>query len=82
MARKWQWPFPQTYKTYGGYPMFAIVTVRDGVESVYRQSCRSDKAFALARSVWRNNQPLDEVWVVNQKTGSRRDIISRESEGV
>ena len=74
----WNWPFEQTSDTHGGYPLFAIVLVRDGVEEVFKTRQRSDTAINLAASLWRNNQPLDEIWIVNQKTGSRRDIISRE----
>lgn len=75
----WRWPFEKTTETHGGYSLFAIVTVRDGVEDVYKTHLRADKAIKLARAVWANNQPLDEVWCVNMKLGTRTDVISRET---
>jgi len=74
----WRWPFEQVLEKPHGHPLFAIVTVLDGVESTYKTHLRTDTAMPLARSVWRNNQPLDEVWVVNMRLGTRRDVISRE----
>lgn len=74
----WNWDFDQTDETFGGYPLCAVVTVLSGNESTFKTELRYGTAIHLARSTWKNNQPLDEVWVVNQKLGTRRDIISRE----
>ena len=73
----WNWPFEQTNDTVGGYPLCAVVLKHGTTETVFKTRLRPDTAIQLARSVWKNNQPLDEVWVVNMKLGTRRDIISR-----
>ncbi len=59
------------------YPMYTIYTHLGRRGEVYKTNLRADKVMSLARSVWRNNQPLDRVRVVNQETGATRDEISR-----
>ena len=61
-----------------GYSLFAIYIDDHGKSSIYKADLRADTAIELARSVWRNNQPMDAVRVVNQKTGATRDQISRD----
>ena len=75
-AMPWDWPFEQTDEHVGGYPLCAVVMKHGEHETLFKDRLRPDTAIQLARSVWKNNQPLDEVWVVNQKTGSRSDVIS------
>ena len=74
----WKWSFPQTNESHGGFPLFAIVTVLAGRETIFKTHLRSDKAIRLASSVWKNNQPIDELWIVNMKTGNVRDTFSRD----
>ena len=76
----WRWTFPKTEETCGGYPLFAIVLVLDGKEKVYKTHLRADTVIKLARSVWKNNQPIDELWVINQKLGTIRDRFYTEGD--
>lgn len=66
-------------ESFGGYPLFCIYTYTESKVTLYKANLRSDKALALAQSVWKNNQPLNCVKVINQRTSLTRDTISRHS---
>lgn len=74
----WKWPFKQASNEHEWHCLYAIVTVRGGKEEVWKTHIRSDKVVRLARSVWKNNQPLDEIWCVNMYTGARTHTICRD----
>jgi hypothetical protein len=61
----------------GDYPTCRVVLIRGGERIVHDELIRADLAMEVARGAWRDLQPLDEVHVVNERTGSTRDIISR-----
>lgn len=43
----WKWPFERSYDIHGGYYLYAIVTIRDGKEEVWKTHIRSDKVMRL-----------------------------------
>ena len=65
----WNYPCSKSDVLVAGMPCFAIILYHGDKATCYKEFLRYDTVNRLADSVWKNNQPIDSIRVVNQKTG-------------
>src|SRR3982751_5648016 len=59
-------------------PTFRVESYLNGERFVHAELCTPDEGIGIARQVWATEQPLDEIRVVNERTGFTQDTISRD----